>query len=70
MTRPAYSAISSYSRVRVLHLLQQRPQRTIAELCQSTGLHPNTVREHLQRLIDGGYVTFKGVIGENGLPTM
>ena len=56
MTRPAYSAISSYSRVRVLHMLQQRPQRTIAELCQSTGLHPNTVREHLQRLIDGGYV--------------
>ncbi|WP_460772362.1 helix-turn-helix transcriptional regulator [Microbacterium sp. GXF7504] len=56
MTRPAYSAISSYSRVRVLHLLQERPRRTVAELCERTGLHANTVREHLQRLIDGGYV--------------
>ncbi|MCX6502771.1 MAG: helix-turn-helix domain-containing protein [Microbacterium sp.] len=56
MTRPAYSAISSYSRVQVLHMLQERPQRTIAELCQTTGLHANTVREHLQRLIDSGYV--------------
>lgn len=51
-----YSAISSYSRVEILHLVQQRSQRTIAELVEATGLHPNTVREHLQRLIDGGYV--------------
>ncbi|MDQ1130811.1 winged helix-turn-helix transcriptional regulator [Microbacterium sp. SORGH_AS_0888] len=52
----AYSAISSYSRVQLLHLLQGRPQRSIAELCEATGLHANTVREHMQRLIDGGYV--------------
>lgn len=52
----AYSAISSSSRVELLHVLQQRPERSIAELCAATGLHPNTVREHLQRLIDGGYV--------------
>ncbi|GAA3912451.1 ArsR family transcriptional regulator [Microbacterium invictum] len=51
-----YSAISSYSRVELMHLLQQRPQRTIAELTEATGLHANTVREHLQRLIDEGYV--------------
>lgn len=51
-----YSAISSYSRVEIMHLLQKRPQRTIAELCDATGLHANTVREHLQRLIDGGHV--------------
>jgi predicted ArsR family transcriptional regulator len=56
MTRAGYSAISSYSRVQILHLLQERPSRTIVELCDATGLHPNTVREHLQRLIDGGYV--------------
>ncbi|SIT68955.1 ArsR family transcriptional regulator [Microbacterium sp. RU33B] len=56
MTTVAYSAISSYSRVEILHLLQDRPQRTIAELCEATGLHANTIREHLQRLIDGGYV--------------
>lgn len=51
-----YGPISSYSRVRILHLVQSRPERTIAELCDETGLHANTVREHLQRLIEGGYV--------------
>ena len=51
-----YSAISSYSRVEIMHLLQQRPQRAIAELVEATGLHANTVREHVQRLIDAGYV--------------
>lgn len=56
MTRPAYSAISSSSRVQILRLLQERPERTMAELTQATGLHANTVREHVQRLIDAGYV--------------
>ena len=51
-----YSAISSYSRVEIMHLLQERPQRAIAELVEATGLHANTVREHVQRLIDAGYV--------------
>lgn len=56
MTTVGYSAISSYSRVEILRMLQDRPQRTVAELCDATHLHANTVREHLQRLIDGGYV--------------
>lgn len=51
-----YSAISSYSRVELLHLLQLRGARSIAELVEATDLHPNTVREHLQRLADEGYV--------------
>jgi len=51
-----YGPISSYSRVRILHLVQSRSHRTIGELCEATGLHANTVREHLQRLIEGGYV--------------
>ena len=51
-----YSAISSYSRVEIMHLVQERPRRAIAELVEATGLHPNTVREHLQRLIEAGYV--------------
>lgn len=51
-----YGPISSYSRVRILHLVQTRAERTIGEICEDTGLHPNTVREHLQRLIEGGYV--------------
>lgn len=50
------SAISSYSRVEIMRLIQQSPQRPIAELIDATGLHANTVREHLQRLIDAGYV--------------
>ncbi|MBN9213665.1 MAG: transcriptional regulator [Microbacterium sp. SCN 70-200] len=55
--RPAgYSAISNYSRVEILHLVQEQPRRTVAELVDATDLHPNTVREHLQRLIDDGYV--------------
>ncbi|GAB6859194.1 helix-turn-helix transcriptional regulator [Microbacterium xylanilyticum] len=53
---PVCGPISSYSRVRILHLVQSRSHRTIGELCEATGLHPNTVREHLQRLIEGGYV--------------
>jgi len=51
-----YSAISSYSRVELLHLVQEQPRRTVTELVEGTGLHANTVREHLQRLIDDGYV--------------
>lgn len=54
--RPVCGPISSYSRVRILHLLQSRARRTIGEISEATGLHANTVREHLQRLIDGGYV--------------
>jgi predicted ArsR family transcriptional regulator len=40
----------------MLHLIQKQPRRTVAELVAATDLHPNTVREHLQRLIDDGYV--------------
>ncbi|MEN0023310.1 MAG: ArsR family transcriptional regulator [Microbacterium sp.] len=53
---PVCGPISTFSRVRILHLVQSRAERTIGELCEATGLHPNTVREHLQRLIEGGYV--------------
>ncbi|MBN9153414.1 MAG: ArsR family transcriptional regulator [Microbacterium sp.] len=56
MGQPAYSAISSYSRVQILHQLQERPARTVQDLTEATGLHANTVREHLQRLIEAGYV--------------
>ena len=64
---PVCGPISTFSRVRILHALfeggsaqddgtRTRAERTIGELCEATGLHPNTVREHLQRLIEGGYV--------------
>lgn len=51
-----YSAISSYSRVELLRLLNERALRTIDELSLATALHPNTVREHLQRLEADGLV--------------
>lgn len=51
-----YSAISSYSRVEILHLIQEHPRRTIVELQEATELHANTIREHLARLISDGYV--------------
>ncbi|MFE6997150.1 helix-turn-helix transcriptional regulator [Microbacterium sp. NPDC057659] len=57
--RPVCGPISSYSRVQILHLVQTRPDRTIAEICEETGLHANTVREHLQRLDEGGYIIQK-----------
>jgi len=59
---PVYGPSSSYSRVRILHLLFEasadhgRAELSIEQLCDETGLHPNTVREHLQRLREGGYV--------------
>lgn len=54
--RPACGPISTYSRVQILHLVQSRSPRTIGDLCEATGLHQNTIREHLQRLIEGGYI--------------
>lgn len=51
-----YSAISSESRVQILHMLQTRPHCSMDELVSETGLHPNTVREHLQRLTVEGYI--------------
>ncbi|WP_448712453.1 helix-turn-helix transcriptional regulator [Microbacterium profundi] len=54
--RPACGPISTFSRVQILHLVQSLSPRSIAELCEATGLHQNTIREHLQRLIEGGYI--------------
>ena len=56
IARPVCGPISTFSRVQILHLVQSRPDRTVGEICDATALHPNTVREHLQRLIEGGYV--------------
>ena len=59
--RPAsYNAISTYSRVEILHLLQTHPQQTIGELVTATGLHANTVRGRprvFYRAVDGASVS-------------
>lgn len=55
-TSVGYSAISSFSRVEILHLIQVQPRQTVAGLAAATALHPNTVREHLERLLDAGHI--------------
>lgn len=53
---PDYRTLASLSRINLLHELQQHGSKTIAELAEATGLHHNTAREHLHRLIDAGFV--------------
>lgn len=54
--RRARSALASSRRVELLDALQRRGACTVDELAAATGLHENTTREHLQRLIAEGYV--------------
>lgn len=54
---PLYRTLASLSRITLLHQLQQREAMTIAELAEAAGLHHNTAREHLHRLINDGFVT-------------
>lgn len=39
-----------------MHSLRDGAELTIDALCEVCGLHPNTVREHVHRLIDEGFV--------------
>lgn len=58
MTRlSAHRTLASESRVRILHALQQAERDlTVDELSRAVGLHVNTTREHLDRLIATGFV--------------
>lgn len=51
-----YRALASASRVTLLDALQHRDGMTVTELAEIAGIHPNTAREHLARLIDAGFV--------------
>lgn len=51
-----YKALNSISRINLLYELQQHGPQTVAELAHATGLHHNTAREHLHRLIKSGFV--------------
>ncbi len=55
--RSHYRTLASFSRISLLYHLQKRGTMTVNDLATVTGLHPNTTREHLQRLIDENYVT-------------
>jgi len=51
-----YRTLASLSRINLLHVLQENGAQTVADLAAATGLHHNTAREHLHRLIDAGFV--------------
>ena len=60
---PDYRTLASLSRINLLHELQQHGAKTVTELAEVTGLHHNTAREHLHRLIDAGFVDSESVPG-------
>lgn len=53
----AYRALASESRVGILHVLQERGAPVpVDEVAAAVGLHVNTAREHLDRLVASGFV--------------
>lgn len=56
-----YRTLASPSRIALLHELQQRGAQTVQELAEATGLHHNTAREHLKRLIEAGFVDSQAI---------
>ena len=54
---PSYKTLASLSRMNLLYQLQSRGTMTVNDLAEAAGLHPNTAREHLDRLINDGFVT-------------
>jgi predicted ArsR family transcriptional regulator len=53
---PHARTLSAASRVSLLERLQSTGASTVGELANVTGLHENTTREHLARLVAAGYV--------------
>ena len=54
---PSYKTLASLSRMNLLHQLHSRGTMTVNDLAEAAGLHHNTAREHLDRLINDGFVT-------------
>ena len=54
---PSYKTLASLSRMNLLYQLQSRGTMTVNDLAEAAGLHHNTAREHLDRLINDGFVT-------------
>lgn len=52
----AYRGLSQPSRLRVMHELLGAPGQSLAELSEKTGLHENTLRDHLRVLEAEGFV--------------
>lgn len=67
--RTDFRGLADPSRVRLLRQVQATPGCTVKALADSTGLHVNTVREHLQALTDEGLVTTEAAhTGGRGRP--
>jgi predicted ArsR family transcriptional regulator len=52
-----HRALAGESRVRVLEVLRRNGSATVLELASLVGLAPNTVRLHLDQLVEAGLVT-------------
>ena len=52
----AYRGLAQPSRLRVMYELLERPGQALAELAEATGLHVNTLRDHLRVLEAEGFV--------------
>ena len=66
-----YRALASSSRVEILHVLQEQGELPLDDIARAVRLHHNTVREHLDRLIDAGFVDRKPEHrGTRGRPRM
>ena len=52
-----HRALSAVSRVQMLDLLRRGDGLTAAEVAEATGLHPSTVRAHLEQLAASGLAT-------------
>lgn len=50
-------ALASSSRLAILRLLRERGGAALlTDICAATGLHPNTAREHLDRLVTARFI--------------
>lgn len=52
-----HKALADESRVRILSLLRQSGPLDVRALAQATGLHPSTVRGHLELLVEAGFAS-------------
>lgn len=57
MTSLTGRTLASRSRLAILRVLRRSSDPLLlTEVCEATGLHPNTAREHLDRLVAQGFV--------------
>ncbi|MFC7479340.1 helix-turn-helix transcriptional regulator [Luedemannella flava] len=69
MDTPRHRALASTSRVEILGLVRAENGLSAADVAERTGLHLNTVRAHLDRLVDAGIlVKARASAGQPGRP--